>query len=107
MAGTLPGEEGEQSPSPEDIDFGDGPEGAVLDPGEEGPVDADEELRDEDLPDLDADEEGELDDAGLLGSASWVRGESDAVCPYGRPMPLSVPSPNAGILVPVPGVAAD
>jgi hypothetical protein len=32
-----------------------------LDSGEEGPVDADEELRDEDLPALDADDEGEVD----------------------------------------------
>jgi hypothetical protein len=36
-------------------------EAAGLDSGEEGPVDADEELRDEDLPALDADDEGDID----------------------------------------------
>jgi hypothetical protein len=39
---------------------------AELDAGEEGPVAADEELREEDLPQLDADEEGEIDDAELI-----------------------------------------
>jgi hypothetical protein len=37
-----------------------------LDAGDEGPLDADEELRDEDLPDMDADEEGQLQDEELL-----------------------------------------
>ena len=37
-----------------------------LDAGDEGPLDADEELRDEDLPDMDADEEGQLEEEDLL-----------------------------------------
>lgn len=34
-------------------------EGSVIDAGEEGPFDADDDLREEDLPELDADEEGD------------------------------------------------
>ncbi len=37
-----------------------------LDGGDEGPLDADEELREQDLPALDADEEGDLEDAALV-----------------------------------------
>jgi len=49
-------------------DFGleDVSEVAGLDSGEEGPLAADEELRDEDLPALDADDEGEGTDAGFV-----------------------------------------
>jgi hypothetical protein len=47
----------------EDYGFDDTAERAVLDGGDEGPLDADEELRDEDLPALDADDEGEGSDA--------------------------------------------
>jgi hypothetical protein len=50
----------------EDFGFGSAPERGGLDAGEEGPLDADEELREADLPALDADEEGELDDAALV-----------------------------------------
>ena len=50
----------------EDFGLGDQEEGAGLDAGEEGPKDDDEELREVDLPPLDADEEGELDDADLV-----------------------------------------
>jgi hypothetical protein len=48
-------------------DFGldDVVEVAGLDSGEDGPLDADEELRDEDLPSLDADDEGGEIDPGL------------------------------------------
>ncbi|MBV9946640.1 MAG: hypothetical protein JOZ69_07320, partial [Myxococcales bacterium] len=46
--------------------FSDAPERGDLDGGEEGPVDADEELREADLPALDADEDGDLDDAALV-----------------------------------------
>jgi hypothetical protein len=45
------------------------------------------------------------DDARLLASAPWPSGESDAACPYGRPMPLSFPAPTPGAFVPVPDVA--
>jgi hypothetical protein len=47
------------------------------------------------------------DDAGILGNADGARGESDAACPYGRPMPLSVPGPTPGTFLPVPGVDRD
>jgi hypothetical protein len=57
-----------EEPSAADLDggFADGPEHGGLDAGDEGPVDADEELREADLPALDADEEGEVDDAALV-----------------------------------------
>ena len=47
-----------------DEDFGLDPAGAALagDAGEEGPEGADDELREEDLPRLDADDDGELED---------------------------------------------
>lgn len=41
----------------------------VSDAGEEGPLGADEELREEDLPALDADEEGEMSDDALFDRA--------------------------------------
>lgn len=50
----------------EDLIVGDAPEHGGLDAGDEGPIDADEELRDADLPALDADEEGDMDDAALV-----------------------------------------
>src|SRR5579883_910473 len=46
----------------EDFGFGDAPERGGLDSGDEGPLDDDEELREQDLPALDADEEGDLED---------------------------------------------
>jgi hypothetical protein len=61
-------EEGGPEDDP-DFGFGDAPERGGLDAGEEGPVDADEELREADLPALDADEEGDVDDAALLDPA--------------------------------------
>lgn len=50
----------------EDFGFGDAPERGGLDAGDEGPLDEDEELREQDLPQLDADEEGDLEDAALV-----------------------------------------
>lgn len=50
----------------EDFGLGGAPEHGELDAGDEGPVDGDEELREADLPRLDADEEGDLDDAALV-----------------------------------------
>ena len=50
----------------EDFGFGASPERGGLDAGDEGPLDADEELREGDLPDLDADDEGDMDDAQLV-----------------------------------------
>jgi hypothetical protein len=64
-------EDSEEPPAPdEDFGVGEGAERTSLDLAEEGPVNADEELRDEDLPALDADdspeEEGKAEDDGLL-----------------------------------------
>jgi hypothetical protein len=47
----------------EDLGFDDATQQVVLDGGDEGPLDPDDELREEDLPSLDSDEEGEGDDA--------------------------------------------
>jgi hypothetical protein len=64
-------EDGEEPMAPdEDFGIGEGAERSSLDYAEEGPVNADEELRDEDLPALDADDapegEGRTEDDGLL-----------------------------------------
>ena len=64
-------EDGEEPLSPdEDFGIGESADRVGLDLAEEGPVNADEELRDEDLPALDADdapdEEGKAEDDGLL-----------------------------------------
>jgi hypothetical protein len=50
----------------EDFGLGGDESAASLDAGDEGPVAADEELREQDLPRLDADEEGEVEDAELI-----------------------------------------
>lgn len=50
----------------EDIGFGQSPERGDLDGGEEGPLDADDDLKEADLPDLDADAEGDVDDGALV-----------------------------------------
>jgi hypothetical protein len=53
----------------DDLGFGDAPERGGLDAGDEGPLDPDEEMRESDLPALDADDEGELEDSALIDSA--------------------------------------
>ena len=55
--------------SGEDFELQSGPERGGLDPGEEGPVDPDEELKDGDLPEMDADDEGEMQDSALIDPA--------------------------------------
>jgi hypothetical protein len=79
---------------PEDLGFGTSPERLVLDAGDEGPVDPDEELRDEDLPALDADEAGDVDEALLMDASfasdephglPWATGPWERV---GAPLPL-------------------
>src|SRR5271154_3227585 len=71
----------------EDTDLGDDSPGTNLDGGEEGPLAADDELRDEDLPALDSDDEGEGADAGFVDpsfapidalAVAW------ATCPWPR-----------------------
>ncbi|MGD0528303.1 MAG: hypothetical protein ABSE49_24420, partial [Polyangiaceae bacterium] len=68
MSDQAPATEGAEEPGvgDEDFGFGSAPERGGLDGGDEGPVGADEELREADLPELDADEEGDLDDAALV-----------------------------------------
>ncbi|HEY8086373.1 MAG TPA: hypothetical protein VIF09_00960 [Polyangiaceae bacterium] len=100
----------------EDFGLGSGAEHGDLDGGDEGPVDPDEELREEDLPDLDADDEGEVDDASLVDAAfapeeaglpwaaePWVR--------VGAPVPLAsataVACADRGALVAGVGDAAE
>ena len=79
----------------EDFGFGLAPERGDLDAGDEGPLDADEELRDEDLPALDADEAGDLDDAALVDpgfAADEPHGLPWAAAPWervGAPVPVS------------------
>lgn len=57
--------------SPSD-DLVEGDERTVADGGEEGPLDDDEELREEDLPALDADDDGEVADDDLYDRAQLV-----------------------------------
>ena len=76
-----------------------GEERAGLDAGDEGPLDADEELRDEDLPDMDADDEGELEEEELLDD----RFAADE--PLGLPWAAD-PWPRVGAPVVVSGATA-
>ena len=60
-----------------DEDFSDGEQALHGDSGEEGPLAEDEELREEDLPALDADEAGDVDDAELYDRAILDEHEQD------------------------------
>jgi hypothetical protein len=64
--GTATDDVDEPGVGDEDFGFGNTPERGGLDGGDEGPLGADEELRETDLPELDADEEGDLEDAALV-----------------------------------------
>jgi hypothetical protein len=68
------------------------PEGFVSDGGEEGPIDGDDELREEDLPALDADDDGDVPDEALFDRSllasdddlrwddrAWARADGGAV----------------------------
>jgi hypothetical protein len=81
----------------DDVAFGDGPERVSLDAGDEGPLDADEELRDEDLPAFDSDEEGEPDEAGFWDEKAIV--EASASLPWAN-------HPWSGVGAPLPVVRA-
>jgi len=63
--------------APIDEELGGDEETAHGDGGEEGPLAEDEELREEDLPALDADEDGDVDDASLFEGASIGLGLDD------------------------------
>lgn len=60
-----------------DDDLGDELALAHADSGEEGPIAEDEELREEDLPSLDADEEGEVDELRLFDSSVAAEGSKE------------------------------
>jgi hypothetical protein len=90
-----------EEPDADDEDFvvGDAPERGGLDAGDEGPLDADEELRESDLPALDADEEGEMDDSSLVDAGFG----SDE--PLGLPW-AAEPWPRVGAPVALVGATA-
>jgi hypothetical protein len=79
----------------EDFGLGSGAEHEDLDAGDEGPVDPDEELREQDLPELDADDEGEVEEGSLVDPA--FAPEEPAGLPWaaepwarvGAPVPLA------------------
>ncbi|HEY3822769.1 MAG TPA: hypothetical protein VGL81_36645 [Polyangiaceae bacterium] len=101
FGGDAPAAEDADEPGVGDEDFGlgDGPERGGLDGGDEGPVGADEELREADLPQLDADEEGDLDDAALV-DASFAADE-----PVGLPW-AAEPWVRVGAPVPLASASA-
>ncbi|WP_394849395.1 hypothetical protein LZC95_18355 [Pendulispora brunnea] len=76
--GSAIGDDEEPGVDGEDFGIEDGGGPVLLDGGEEGPSGPDEELREADLPALDADEEGDLDDA-LLDEVAL---EDDAPLPW-------------------------
>jgi hypothetical protein len=92
-------EDGEEPLAPdEDFGIGEGAERVGLDRAEEGPVNADEELRDEDLPAPDADdtpdEEGRAEDDGLLDER--VIGEEPLGLPWAAD-PWTLVGPPLGL----------
>jgi hypothetical protein len=101
--GALSSDEADDRPEPDD-DFAAGERADALDPAaEDGPVDADEELREEDLPALDADEhDGGGDDVALLDER-LARGESNE--PVGLPW-SAAPWTRVGAPVGLRGVTA-
>jgi hypothetical protein len=94
-------QEDEEGPAAVDEDFGFGAAANAegLDPAEEGPVDADEELRDSDLPALDADDEGDVQDSALV-DPSFASDE-----PLGLPW-AARPWPRVGAPVALAGASA-
>lgn len=94
----------DQGVAEEDFGIGDDEPSAAMDGGEEGPQDADEELREEDLPALDADDLGDGDEGDffeLESSATppfaWAepRWESRAVASLGPVIALVVTGSGA------------
>jgi hypothetical protein len=99
-------EDGEDPIAPdEDFGIGEGGERSGLDFAEEGPVNADEELRDEDLPALDADdapdEDAKGDDDGLLDER--VIGEEPLGLPWAAEPWAQVGPPRGLSNVGLPG----
>jgi hypothetical protein len=104
-----PGDVEEPDIRDEDVGLSDLAEYGLLDAGDEGPLDPDEELREEDLPALDADDE-ELDDAGYndepiaadesIGLLPWAAQPWDRVgAPLGLVVATAVACVSRGALV--------
>jgi hypothetical protein len=73
--GKLLDEDERESPVPVDEELGANEEVAHTDGGEEGPLADDEELREEDLPALDADDDGDVSDDSLFERGTIDTGE--------------------------------
>ncbi|MDP9036560.1 MAG: hypothetical protein M3O50_17295 [Myxococcota bacterium] len=88
----------------EDLGFEAMPESGALDAGEEGPLDADEELHEADLPSMDSDEDGELDAPDMvdpLFGADEPLGLQWSAQPWLRVgAPLALTAANAVVCVP-------
>jgi hypothetical protein len=67
----------------EDYDLGENEDSSVIDAGEEGPGEDDEELREEDLPRLDADEGGAPEDSDFIDEGFGLESEALGV-PWAR-----------------------
>jgi hypothetical protein len=104
-----PGDVEEPDIGDEDVGLSDLAEYGMLDAGDEGPLDPDEELRDEDLPELDADDE-DPDSAGYndepfaadesLGLLPWAARPWDCVgAPLGLVAATAVACVSRGALV--------
>ncbi|HEV3192112.1 MAG TPA: hypothetical protein VGY54_16485, partial [Polyangiaceae bacterium] len=101
----------------EDLEGGEIGETGDLDAGDEGPRDSDEELREQDLPALDADAEGEAGDAGFVdarfaadeplglpwAAAPWLR----VGAPLGLPAATAIAQFGRGALVTLQGPASE
>lgn len=86
-----------------DDDFGGDENDVAGDTGEEGPLAEDEELREEDLPALDADEDGDVDDAELydraaLGLEEELRWDDRAWARLETPMDAADDVDDSGML---------
>ena len=80
----------------EDFGLGDDASAAGVDAGEEGPEADDEALREEDLPGLDADEDGEGDDTSFFDPLQAEReGASEPILPPGQTGHVSARPPWA------------
>jgi hypothetical protein len=96
----------DQGVGDEDFGIGDDEASAAMDAGEEGPQDADEELREEDLPALDADDLGEGDEGDFFEL------ESSAAPPFAWAEPrwesrvVTLIGPTVGLVVNGPGAVA-
>jgi len=101
----------------DDMEGGEIGETGDLDAGDEGPRDSDEELREQDLPALDADAEGEAGDAGFVDARfaadeplglPWAAGPWLRVgAPLGLPAATAIAHFGRGALVALQGAASE